>query len=278
MAYTRRYGRYGSIRRRAPYRRRAAYRPYQRVARRRMPMYRAPASLAGGRGATEMKSVDLGQVIVPIGGYHTGPPAYVPYVAQVSAIPQNGAAFYNRIGTRTRGVLLEIRGSIQPTNLNTGVVYAGYVRIVVVYDRQPNGSYPTFAEVFADYKTGGTTESGATSGLNMNNRDRFLVLRDRKLLLPTLDAPAGGITHKIEQGFTITPADDNNTMVYREFIKLKGLESHYKASTGAIGDLATGSFLIMTCHEYDYGDTATAGGVHPTGWGLSFNSRYKFFD
>lgn len=276
MVYARRYGRYGTVRRRAPYRRRAAYRPVRRVARRRMSMYRAPAALVGGRGATEMKSVDYGPISAFLGTFNAAPAS--PYVANVSGIPLNGAAFYNRIGTRTRAVSLELRGCIEPSNVNETVVNAGFARVAIVYDRQPNGSFPKYDDIFTDYDSAGSTASGAFSGVNMNNRDRFLVLRDRKLLLPALAATTGGGTPFSavrDQGFKPTPGDDNNSLVFREFIKLKGLESHFKASTGAIGDIATGSFLIALCHETDWQNLATP---RHAAWVLNFETRFKFFD
>jgi len=249
--------------------RRVGARAYRRVMPRMRALSRFPAGLSGGRGATELKSIDSKLVSPPISS------AGNVHIAQVVyASPLNGAAFYQRIGTRTRGKSLEIRGKIAQTNTNTAAVNSSFARVIILYDRQANGALPTIADILTDYAYDGSTESNAFSGLNMNNRDRFLILRDRKIHLPAVGplgippvntTPAAVIVRE-----TLT-TDQSSSFVVNEFIKLKGLETHYKASTtGGIGDISTGSFLLFLISSGDLG--------YPAAYSMNYSARFKFFD
>ena len=226
---------------------------------------RFPASLYGGRGATELKSVDsslLTRQLTTNG---------VTGVVELLMVPPvNGAAFYNRIGTRTRAMSLQITGAIRPTYTNPAAKLAGLGRIMIIYDRQPNGSLPNAgSDVIADFPYNGVPVTNAMSGLNMNNRDRFLVLRDRKVKLPAIGingaAPASSPNEFID-------CAQDGGFVFKEYIKLKGLESHYKASSGNVGDIATGSFIIL-CSS-----TADAAVGTDAAWEFGYCARLKFYD
>jgi len=261
---------YGGIRSRRP-----IYTGYARA--RRMPMGRSqyrravvprarvlaryPAALSGGRGATEMKSTDT-EGTQSINIFQAG------NAFQVMKMPVNGAAFYNRIGTRTRAKSLHIVGAIRPSFLNSAAVKNDFIRIIILYDRQANGSAPSVADVLTDYPATGVAESGSVfNGLNMNNRDRFLVLRDRKFSTAYIPINGGGTA-----AFLITDPNMPNTFTFNEFIKLKGLETHYKlSSTGAIGEVAIGSFIMLTQGLESAGGATSA-------WEFNWRARFKFFD
>lgn len=263
---------YGGIRSRRP-----VYSGYARA--RRMPLGRSqyrravvprarvlsryPAALSGGRGATEMKSTDS-QGTASVNIFQLG------NVFQIINMPINGAGFYSRIGTRTRAKSLAIFGRIRPSFSNTIAVLPDVIRIMILYDRQANGAAPSVADVLTDYPTTGVAETGSVlHGLNLNNRDRFLVLRDRKIATPGLGV--AGVN--ANPGWLVLDPNMPGTFMYNEFIKLKGLETHYKASTtGAIGDVSTGSFIMLTqCME-------SAGAIGDSAWTFVWRARFKFFD
>lgn len=186
--------------------------------------------------------------------------------------PIEGSSFYNRIGRRTRGVSLELHGKIEPTNANATAVKAQYARIIILYDRQPNGATPSVSTILQDYCIDNTQSTTSQSGLNMDNRDRFQVLRDRKVLLPPLGINGVAPTTSAGGVYTINSDLKDGTFNYSEFIRLNGLETQYKASSTSsnnIGDVATGSYLILVMQEL----TGTTGA-----WMLSFQTRYKFLD
>jgi len=235
-----------------------------------------PAVMRSRRGlsgpSTELKSVDSNGQNDEAGG--TSMALVAPANGTSSGIlfqmPIEGASFYNRIARRTRGVSLEIRGHIKPSLANAAAKGLQWGRILIVYDRQANGAVPSLATVLADYDEAGNVTTVSTSGVNMDNRDRFLILRDRKFLLP----PVGinGVAPTTTSPNIVAGNSDiaESKYLFTEYIKLNGLETQYKASTsGAIGDIATGSYLIYCLDELDLTTSA---------WKLTYTVRYKFYD
>lgn len=221
-----------------------------------------PANLYPGSrtGATELKSTDQALTVSPIMTAGT--------ISLVVAPPLEGASFYQRIGRRIRMKSLEIRGEITPNNTNAAAVPQQFARIMVLYDRQTNGALPALADILTGFNAAGATTSTVWDGLNMNNRDRFTVLRDRKLILNGLGI--NGATPANITGLSPDPNVDNTSYVFREFIKLKGLETHFKASAGGVGDIATGSIVLLTVSSAD-ANAAPA-------WQLAYGARLKFYD
>lgn len=106
------------------------------------------------------------------------------------------------------------------------------IRLVIVYDRQPNAALPTVTDVFdQDY-------IGAL--MNLNNSRRFLVLVNKEVVLSTAGPAAfnesGYISFKKRFGATL-PTEFNNT------------------NGGTIADITTGSFVAFT---YQNGNIITA--------------------
>lgn len=225
-------------------------------------VYTAPANLYAprGTGATELKCVDTQ-------GSVTSPFNTIGLVTLVLNPPVEGASFYNRIGRRIRMKSLHINGWIQPSGGNAAAVPPQYARILVLYDRQANGALPAGSDILQAYNAAGGTSNTFIDGLNMNNRDRFTILRDRKVVLPALGVMGATATSQ-----TNLDPDPNlkKSLNYQEFIKLKGLETHFKASAGGVGDISTGALLMMTITYQDANATAA--------WQLQYGARLKFYD
>nr|WAE42208.1 MAG: capsid protein [Cressdnaviricota sp.] len=150
----------------------------------------------------------------------------------------NGAAFYNRIGNEIQMKSLHLFGNLQLTG-NAAAPNQEYIRIMVVYDRQPNGSYPVVADVLTSYSISGATSSTSYDSLNPNNFDRFRVLADIRLATPVDSSVALTIQ-------TAAIIDYKGEYNINRFINLRGLSTKYKASAGAIGDIASGALLVFT--------------------------------
>lgn len=227
----------------------------------------------GTAGSIEVKSVDTqggqGTYNIPANG------VVVNWGATTSAAPTlgnpvEGSSFYNRIGRKICMKSVHIVGAILPSNANAGAEPAQFARFLVLYDRQPNGALPSVADVLNNYDESGTTSSSVFSGLNMNNRDRFVVLRDRKFYLPALGV--NGATPANVQGVQIDPNVSDHSFIFRDFIPLKNLEMHFKANSanGPIGDVSTGSLIYLLISESDANATSA--------WQLQCNSRLRFVD
>lgn len=155
-----------------------------------------------------------------------------------------GSSFFQRIGRRIELQSVQYNLAIIPANgLADGEYPAEMLRMLLVYDRQTNGATPAIADILQSTNSAGTVFTNNESLLNLNNRDRFIIVRDLKLLSPVFTIQAGKIV------FTGT-ADQQNwkTMITDFTRKVNGLITQYKADStpGAIGDIATGGLFLVT--------------------------------
>lgn len=181
----------------------------------------------------------------------------------LNAVPV-GSAFYNRIGNKISMKSLELRGYIaQTANAGTGV--AEYIRIVILYDAQANGAYPTWADIFTSYAGDGTTTSTSVDFLNINNRERFKILMDDTIC----------VTNNANTALTNATAGfadyTKNEVNIHRYIRLKNMVCNYKGSTspGIIGDIATGSLILVTLGNIVSGMEK---------YNLQWASRLRYYD
>lgn len=153
--------------------------------------------------------------------------------------PVQGAAPYQRIGQRIANKSIRIRGIVQPVASSTATTMG---RIVVVYDEQANGAVPAWSDVVLAYTAAGASSSSTYDGINMNNRERFKVLVDEQFWLPATTITAGVVT--AGQQFDATGNKKAAPWNFDRFVPLKDLVTHFKASAGGIGDVATGAIIM----------------------------------
>lgn len=182
---------------------------------------------------------------------------------------QAGSSMFNRIGRRLE--MKSIRLNCQISVL--GVTRASaqdYGRIMIVYDRQPNGAYPAITDVIQDTDQTGANVTNAYSGLNMNNRDRFVTIMDKRMVLPAVTNTAGAITNAFPNGTEDGPAGYQAGI--SEFRNLSNLITHYKADSNpaVIGDISTGGLFIISL-----ANIAAASENYNI---LTWNSRLKYTD
>jgi len=152
-----------------------------------------------------------------------------------------GSTVYQRIGIKVLMKNIRIRGTLLPS----AATVIGCIRIAVVYDRQPNGAAAAVTDIFQDCTAGAATNFD--SGVNMSNKNRFTILRDQVF---HIDA-AQSLVHSIDW-----------------FIPCR-LQAEYKASGGTIGDITTGSVLLVVGEVL--GGTGTVGFAN-------FRSRIRYED
>lgn len=181
---------------------------------------------------------------------------------QAVNIIENGSAFYNRIGTEIKMKSLHITGYIQRESANAAVSDGDYIRLVVIYDKQTNGAYPTFANIFTDYDLIGSTTTNWLSGINLPMKKRFKILMDERIYMP----PCGinGVS-----GPNTNLQIDTQCLNINRYIKLKGLASDYSTSTGSIGDITTGGLYFLTV-----GNTA----ANADAYAFNGKARLRFWD
>jgi len=173
-----------------------------------------------------------------------------------------GSSAWNRVGRKVSLKSVHLRGFAVAT-VNASVVYNQYVRIMIVYDKQSNGALPAIADVLRDQNNSAadTNLTGITSGINLNNRDRFEIIADCEYVWP-------GQTNTVTTGIVTATSDPMHVEIYR---KLKGRETHYKADSapGVIGDIASGCLFLLTFGNVTAGAEA---------WYLNASIRVRFSD
>lgn len=188
-----------------------------------------------------------------------------PPVAVYIGGPVQGAAPYQRIGSKIMNKSLHMRGII--TCNATSLEDLG--RIIVVYDRQADGAAPAFADLIKATTAAGATSSGAMDGVNMDNRLRFKVLVDEQIRFPAVTNAAGaGVLTNSGNQFDATGNASAAKWNFERYIRLpEGVVTHYKATAGGIGDVATGS-IVLFCVSYD----------QDACWAFDWSCRLRFDD
>jgi len=122
---------------------------------------------------------------------------------------------------------------------------------MLVYDRQPNGTYPAINDLLNGLPQSNTLNdpTGAnliTANLNHNNFERFSILMDKMFCLPRFCAAEANVVEG--------PTGNGQYLPWfvDEYIKLKDLETSYKgtAAPEVIADINTGNLFLLMIGEY----------------------------
>lgn len=218
-----------------------------------------PSSRYGPSGP-EVKSTDLSAIGMDFDSAAAG--------GQVLCLNNNkeGAGFFNRIGRRIRMLSLHVQGLINRDDNAQSDTFVTMLRCLIIYDRQPNGALPALSDMIQTTDLNGNNTTTVLSSVNMSNKDRFAILSDWRMAVPPIGA--SGVTPS-NTTVTVQTNQPENGFVYNKFLKLRGLETHYGASTGAIGDIKTGS-LLFVC----FSSTANADGP----WTIQIDARLRYMD
>lgn len=141
---------------------------------------------------------------------------------------------------------------------DTGTTIQTLARLIVYYDSQPNIGAPLITDLLANSNAGGATS--ALSEINLVNRERFKILRDKQILLPAVTNTSGVLTN-------LAYPDTTGSLAINEFIKLKGLETIYNGTNGGtIADITSGSIGFTV-----FSDTEGQ-------WNFVWTSRLRYYD
>jgi len=201
-----------------------------------------------GFGA-EVKSVDISNSTYNINT--TG------LVTPINLI-QVGSTFCNRIGRRIEMSSLYVTGTLRLTG-NTTATH-DYCRILIVYDRQTNGATPAIATILSNYDQTTAQTTNAGSGLNPDQKERFVILADERRVVPPVSAT----------GVYSSTEGDQDMFSIKRFVKLRGMQTHYQAdsSPAVVGDISTGGLFLVTIGLF-------ANNSQPVNLNCNFRLRYK---
>lgn len=166
-----------------------------------------------------------------------------------------GTDFYQRIGRKVKLRSLLFRGDIYASdNATTGALS---YRVALVYDSQTNGAAVSYSDIFQSVQFNGTTGARAYSGVNLNNRDRFKVLKDWTFTLAAVSLTVAG-----NGGY-------HNKRSLKAYIPLNH-DQIFSGTGGTLSDIQTGAlFLIAICDANSTGDDAGT---------ITWNTRVRFSD
>jgi len=198
----------------------------------------------------EIKTVDVGLTLSPFRSFSLPP---TPVLLNGT---QSGSGFWNRIGSKTKMKSIQLRGTIT----QSATALESLLRMLIVYDKQANGAFPTIGQILETRDQSGAQSNSIYSNMKTESRDRFEIIKDS-----TWKAPSCTYTAGVQTNGPSYPGVDNE-YEFNEFIKLKSRKTTYSASTGDIGDITTGSLFIIFI--------ASQGNV----WQCNWTARLRFYD
>lgn len=168
-----------------------------------------------------------------------------------------GVDFFNRVTNRVYMAEVEIISIIRPTGANVNYDLA---RVMIVWDRSPNGALPTIGDILQDAHLASTT---AYSFANFSNMNRFIILMDKKLFIPLINNAA------VLAVYAPTPDTCGQSLRIEETIKICLPATYNNTNGGTILDLNSGSLLYVT-----FSDVTLAN----SGWQVASGIRLKYYD
>ena len=152
-----------------------------------------------------------------------------------------GSGSWNRIGRKIKMKSLRIWGSFKAVFLNdptTGNIDGNIVRMVVVYDKNPNsGAIPTFDTIFGGTAQDGTESTAYLDPLKYDNMGRFQILKDCRYNLnpPGGQNASGGTTDYVSIFWN-----------FDEYVKV-GRETIYSGQSDpqTIADISSGALYVV---------------------------------
>lgn len=181
----------------------------------------------------EVKAVDTVFPFQDGYSYFRGSPAQVPYALNVL---YKGVSNFNRIGNKINLKSLQISGYIRKYNYQSNLEPTK-LRILIVYDKQPNGALPQLNEVLRTINILGAAVTTGNSLINLSDRNRFEIIKD-------INVAMGG--YSVVTTYDV-PTSQNERLI-NCYIKLKGRPTIYNIETnsGGIGDIKSGALYIYT--------------------------------
>jgi len=134
---------------------------------------------------------------------------------------------------------IQIRGIVEANIDSEGVADPALVSLWIVYDKQANGVVFPTPQFLAQGVGAGVGDSPSSQFLNLNNRDRFVILKHDLFVIGPHEKEAG------QQGFTGSP--------YPHLVNWNldvDLETVYNSgNTGLVADINSGSIHFCGCAD-----------------------------
>lgn len=135
-----------------------------------------------------------------------------------------GTTMSQRVGNKINMKSVSVRLTIGYKN-TAAVTYKdrATVRVMLVYDKQPNATYPAYSDILQDTSTNATNTNSFNSNINITQKNRFVMVKDKFINFD--------LNHQIEH--------------VKMFKKLNNTETSFKSTTGAISDIINGALYLI---------------------------------
>lgn len=183
---------------------------------------------------------------------------------------QAGSSFFNRVGRKIQLSSLEVKFHIQPISSAGAAISVpeNILRTLFIYDSAPNGAFPAIADVLQDTNMLGANSTSVHSGINLNYRDRFQVLRDIRIATPRIQFDA---SNNISVDGPVP--QDTYTPFRHEFTKkLRNHDTCFRqdSTPAVIGDISTGAVFCLMISHTDFPAN--------TNWNVTGRCRLRYSD
>lgn len=182
---------------------------------------------------TPIKANSSGSVSTTVDGSNA---AATHNIAVLNSMAQ-GTDFTGRVGRKIvcKSLLLDI---LQFPITTASSPDGDIMRVMVFWDFQSNGATTfTLANLLTDFSASPTVS--ATTPINLNYRDRFKVLMDKRYFQPASNYAAGSLT-------TGSPQPRN----IKKYIKLGNVTTTFNdTGTGVYGDVMSGALMLLVFSE-----------------------------
>jgi len=176
-----------------------------------------------------------------------------------------GAGFWNRIGRKILLKSLNFKLRVMPNTDGDASVGPDedWITVMIVYDKQCNGLFPVNGDILQSVNSTGAGQTDSTSDINLNNRERFVILRRYFFNMTPYSWNGSAYNAPMLQ-------DPTQPFAVNDYIKLNKLPTIYKseASPPTIGNISTGSLLLFCIGKYP----------ESPAWKIEFQARLRFYD
>jgi len=156
---------------------------------------------------------------------------------------KQGAGFNERVGEQIILKTIHIKAHIASDWLtNADPTVPTHLRLMLIYDREANGGTPTIGDILLDVDEDGNGTTGVFAGLNLRERKRFHIFRDKRLYYSGA-VPGAGIAGLNFQIITGEIAAQGTEIDW--YVKLNDLNQDYKAATAEKGSISTGTLWLV---------------------------------
>lgn len=175
-----------------------------------------------------------------------------------------GTEMYQRTGRKVKLRSIQLKGEVSLADPGSGATApseAYPIRFAIVYDDQPNGTLPSVADMFQALDSSATTYNWPFAPINLNNRDRFKILKDWVFTLkPGSNA-----------GTSASYADGFHGCKDLTFYKKIDFDMIFNGSGSGIGTIQTGAIYVVAYQQVG----AQANGIVGT---YRFITRLRYVD